>query len=179
MNAISLFHSSPELKYPHPKDCMTTTILVILTVGIFSTAVVTGTNELMVQAERAELVDNLSQWQWSAFSALGVILACLMVILFRGDDWKENLARFIGAMVVGLFGSQITISAHPTLNNWSANPILMMGMGFFFGLVGFSIAKWGATWMMKRAPEVAEQHAEDWAHRRKKKLEAPTEKLEL
>jgi hypothetical protein len=127
-----------------------------------------GTDSVMVKAHQAGLIQDLNEWRWTAFTALGVIFASLIAVLLRQDDWKENLARFIGAMVMGLLGSQLFIMAHPNLAALSNNPIIMVGLGFGNGLFGFAAVKAFFWWVMKRAPEEAIGRAEDWLHRTRK-----------
>lgn len=176
MNLEALILPSPSEAKSRPRpqtpscqshNCMTT-YSAILSIGAFATSVVVGTDVVMTKAEQAGLVESLTEWRWAAFTALGALFASLTAILLRKDDWRENLARFIFSMVCGLVFSQVFISVHPNLSAWTTNPILMVGLGYLHGLIGFAIAKAFVLWLNKRAPEVALGKAEDWLHRRLK-----------
>lgn len=135
------------------------------TVGAIITTFIAVNNEAAKSAEI--VVQELSDLQWSTFPFVGALLASLMSILFKKNDWKENAARFIAAIVVGVGVPRLITYMHPSLKEWSADPIVLILFGFAWGMVGFALAKWGFSWLNRHGPEIAETRVEEWFRRRR------------
>jgi Na+/proline symporter len=143
--------------------------VIVATAGVIITTFLAVNNEAAKSA--GTVIKELSDLQWSTFPFVGALFASIMSVLFKKNDWKENAARFIAATVVGVGVPRLVTYMHPSLKEWSADPIILIMFGFAWGMVGFALAKWGFSWLNRRGPEIAEIQAEDWAHRRSKKTE--------
>lgn len=158
-----------DSKEPKPRLDMTSLLVAGASVSLITT-VILGANEMLSKAAEAGIVQGINDWHWAMMPFVGAVFASIMSLLFKRDDWRENAARFIAAAVVGVGGPRIVTYIHPTLKEWSADPILLVLFGFGWGMIGFALAKWGFLWLNRRGPEVAEDEVEQMLKKRRKKL---------
>jgi hypothetical protein len=104
--------------------------------------------------------DAISAAMWSVLPIAGALLASTMAFLFNRVSESRNAVagRVIGAVVVGVVVPRALTYFHPIIQTISLDPILLLGIGFAFGMLGYAGGAAIVAKYFKEAPGVVNRN---------------------
>ncbi len=96
---------------------------------------------------------------WSLMPMVGALLASTMAFMFNrvSENRREVAGRVIGALVVGIVLPRALTYVHPIIKTVSLDPILLVGLGFAFGLLGYAGGAALVAKYFKEAPSIVDR----------------------
>lgn len=130
-------------------EAATTTLLVVQSaVAAFMLAVIPA--------------DQLELMSWTLLPMIGATLAAggAFCLNTQVEMRKVVIGRCLFAIVVGVVFPRLASMTHPWVTSLMADPILKVGAGFGFGLLGYVVSWFLVKRMYERAPVLAAQQVQ-------------------